>query len=62
VRILSFSFFLFFLVVLEFELSLHLEPLHQPFFSFVKDFFRDIVLRTIRPGWLQTELLLISAS
>jgi hypothetical protein len=41
--------------------GLHLEPLHhQPFF--VMDFIQDRVLRIIFPGWLQTMILLISAS
>jgi hypothetical protein len=40
--------------------DLYLEPLHQPIF--VKDFFQDRVLWTICQGWLQTMILLISAS
>jgi hypothetical protein len=40
--------------------GLHLEPLYQPFSVMV--FFWDRVLRTIHPGWLQTSILLISAS
>jgi hypothetical protein len=40
--------------------GLHFEPLHPPFF--VMDIFQDRVLRTICPGWLQTMILLISAS
>jgi hypothetical protein len=40
--------------------GLHLEPLHQSFF--VMGFFQDRVSRTIFPGWLQTKILLISAS
>jgi hypothetical protein len=50
-----FSFF----VVLGFELRvytlIHLEPLHQTFFQ-------DRVSQTICLGWLQTMILLISAS
>jgi hypothetical protein len=34
-----------FIAVLGFELGLHLEPLHQPYFC-------DRVLSTICPGWL----------
>jgi hypothetical protein len=40
--------------------SLHLEPLHQPFFVMV--FFQDRVWRTIFPGCPCTVILLISAS
>jgi hypothetical protein len=40
--------------------GLHLEPFHQSFF--VMGFFRDRVLQTICLGWLQTVILLISAS
>jgi hypothetical protein len=38
----------------------HLEPFHQPYFC--EGFFRDRVCWTICPGWLRTEILLISAS
>jgi hypothetical protein len=38
----------------------HLEPLHQSFL--VMGFFQDGVSRNIFPGWLQTVILLISAS
>jgi hypothetical protein len=39
---------------------LYLEPLHQSFLWWL--FFWDRVARTIFPGWLQTAILLISAS
>jgi hypothetical protein len=43
--------------------GLHLEPLHQSYFcDFFFFFFWDRVSWTICPGWLQTEILLISAS
>jgi hypothetical protein len=40
--------------------GLHLEPLYQPFFC--DEFFWDRVSRTICLSWLQTMILLISAS
>jgi hypothetical protein len=40
--------------------GLHFEPLHQPFFC--DGFFHDRVSKTICPSWLQTMILLISAS
>jgi hypothetical protein len=54
-----FCLFVFFLYWVWTQ-SLHLEPLHQPFF--VMGFFSDRVLWTISPGWLQTAIFLISAS
>jgi hypothetical protein len=45
---------------LGFELSLHLEPLHQPFFV-MGFYFQDRVSRTICLGWLRTAILLICA-
>jgi hypothetical protein len=41
--------------------DLHIEPLHQPFFC-KAFFFRDRVSRTICLDWLQTAILLVSAS
>jgi hypothetical protein len=53
--------FLFFFAVLGLELRpTHLKPLHQPFF--VKGFLQDWVSQTVCLGWLQTVILLISAS
>jgi hypothetical protein len=54
------SFVLFCFVGLGLELRAYLELLHQPFF--VKGFFQIRSCRTIFLGWLQTVILLISAS
>jgi hypothetical protein len=60
-------FFFFFLMVLGFEIrtsclqgALPLEHLHQTFFC--DEFFQDRVFRIVCTGWLQTPILLISAS
>jgi hypothetical protein len=53
-------FFSFSFAVLGLELGLHLEPFHHSFF--VKVFFQTGSRETICPGWLLTEILLISAS
>jgi hypothetical protein len=58
-----FCFFDF--AVLGFELSLHLKPLHQPFFFFCDFFFFLTKIASgelFAQGWLQTSILLISAS
>jgi hypothetical protein len=50
-----------FFAVLGFEhRTYNFEPLHQAIFC--DGFFRDRVSRTICPGWLQTAILLTSAS
>jgi hypothetical protein len=51
---------LFVVVLTAWTQGLHLEPLHQPFFCV--GLFWDRVLRTICPYWLQTSILLTSAS
>jgi hypothetical protein len=50
-----------YLAVLGLKLGLHLEPLRQPYFCDFF-FFQDRVSWTICHGWLQTSILLISAS
>jgi hypothetical protein len=55
-------FFFFFGSTSACTQGLHLQPLHQPFFFLVMDFFQDSVLGIICPGWLPTVILLISAS
>jgi hypothetical protein len=60
-RSLSLGFFFFlFCGTRVWTQSLHLEPLHQPYFC--DEFFRDRISRTICLGWLWTVILLISAS
>jgi hypothetical protein len=61
-KTLMFGFFFFFLSFCDSEIwtqVLHFKPLHQPFFLM---FYRDQILWTICPAWLQTTILLISAS
>jgi hypothetical protein len=60
------SFFFFFLVqgfeLRAYMLTLHPTPAPTAFLCVCNEFFRDSVKRTICPGWLRTEILLISAS
>jgi hypothetical protein len=54
------TFFFFFCSAGAWIQGLHLDPLHQPYFC--DGLFWDRVSRAICLGWLQTEILLISAS
>jgi hypothetical protein len=59
-NLLFLSFFFFFFCGTELELRAYTEPLHQHFF--MMGFFQDRVSHTIFPDWLETAILLISAS
>jgi hypothetical protein len=57
---LIFFFLSFFLRYWSLNSGLHLKPLLQPFI--MMGFFKDRILQNYLPGWLQTAILLISAS